>query len=116
MAPLQWVRLDVTMPRNLKILALLKMRNGGHTAFVYTCSLSLAGELGKDGFISDMSLPFIHAKPTDVRRLIEVGLWKEVPGGWQINDWLDYQPSAEQAEARAGKARKAANKRWGTGG
>jgi hypothetical protein len=42
-----------------------------------------------------------------VKRLVEVGAWREVPGGWQIHDYADYQPSKAQVEEerRAAKER-----------
>lgn len=33
-----------------------------------------------------------------VNALVAVGLWHEVDGGWQIHDYLDYQPSKAQVE------------------
>lgn len=110
---LPWVRLDTAMPRNHKILTLLEMRGGKESAFVYVCSLSYCGEQGLEGFLPRAALPFIHAKPADAQRLIEVGLWIEQPGGWMVNGWTDYQPTDEKNKQRSEKARKAAAIRWG---
>src|SRR5690606_30915441 len=35
-----------------------------------------------------------------VKRLIEVGRWHEVPGGYEIHDFLDYHPTREQQEEK----------------
>lgn len=109
---LPWVRLDTGLPRNHKILALLEMRNGKESAFVYVCSLSYCGEQGLEGFLPSTALQFVHAKPADAKRLVDAGLWIQQPGGWVVNGWTDYQPSNEQNKARSERARKAAAARW----
>lgn len=109
---LPWVRLDTAMPRNHKILTLLEARGGKESAFVYVCSLSYCGEQGLAGFLPKAALPFIHAKPADAQRLVDVGLWIPQPGGWQVNGWADYQPTDEKNQERSDRARKAAKKRW----
>lgn len=108
-----WVRLDTALPRNHKILTLLESAKGRESGFVYCCSLAYCGEQGLDGFIPRNALPFIHAKPIDAKRLVEVGLWIEQPGGWIINGWLDHQPTDEKDQIRSERARKAAAARWG---
>jgi hypothetical protein len=111
--PLPWVRLDTGFPRNHKVLALLENGATGHrAAFVYVCSLAYVGEQGTDGFIPRTALPFIHAKPADAAKLSDVRLWVEVPGGWQINGWAEYQPSSAEHEERRKRAQLAAAARW----
>jgi hypothetical protein len=34
-----------------------------------------------------------------VKRLVDAGAWKVVPGGWQIHDYAEYQPTRSQVEA-----------------
>lgn len=111
---LPWVRLATELPRNHKILALLDHKNGRETAFVYCCSLAFSGEQGLSGFIPRTALPFIHAKPADVTRLTDVRLWviDQGGGGWNINDWNEFQPSTEEHQMRSDRARMAAAKRW----
>lgn len=110
---LPWVRLGTEVPRNHKILSLLQMSHGRETAFVWTCSLAYSGEQGLNGFIPKTALPFIHGKPVDAKRLVEVGLWEVAgAGGWQIHDWAEYQPSSEEHQRRSAKASAAANARW----
>ncbi|MGH3094586.1 MAG: hypothetical protein ACRDMV_01130 [Streptosporangiales bacterium] len=38
-----------------------------------------------------------------VEQLVEVGLWHEVNGGYQVHDYLEYQPSREQVLAEREK-------------
>lgn len=111
---LPWVRLDTGLPRNHKVLALLDIKGGKDAAFAYVCSLAYCGEQGLEGFIPKNALPFIHAKPADAAKLVEVKLWIEKPGGWVVNGWTDYQPSEEKNRLRSENAQKAAARRWGT--
>lgn len=46
-----------------------------------------------------------------VRRLVEVGLWVETPDGYEVHDYLDYQPSAAEAKASKERAREATRER-----
>lgn len=111
---LQWVRLDTAIARNHKVLDLVSMREGRSTAFVYTCLLAHCGEQETDGFIPRSALPFCHAKPMDMKRLVQVGLVTIDPGGggWNIPDWAEYQPTSDVSAARSKRARDAANTRW----
>src|SRR3972149_6647508 len=34
-----------------------------------------------------------------IRLMLQTGMWVEVPGGYTIHDYTDYQPSREQVEA-----------------
>jgi len=51
-----------------------------------------------------------------IGKLVDAGLWEPARGGWQIHDYLEYQPSAaevialREAKSEAGKA--GAAKRW----
>ena len=111
MAGLKWVRLDTSFPHNQKILDLAHAKRYRAIA-VYACSLPYAGAQGTDGWIPDSALPLIHGRPIDATHLVEVGLWIPRPGGWDINDWAEYQPSSEETAARTAKARAAAMTRW----
>ena len=110
--PLPWVRLDVSFPRNHKLLALLQEKDGYRCALVYLCSLSYSGEQGTAGFITELALPFIHGRKMDADRLVKHDFWEPLPGGWLIHDWAGFQAAGEEAEARSRRAREAAQVRW----
>lgn len=111
--PLPWVRMDTSLPDHPKILALVDgSKDGRSTAFVYVCSMAYAGKHGTDGFIPREALSRINGRVADARRLMEVGLWREDPGGWLINGWDEYQVSDEEAKQRRERARTAAAARW----
>jgi hypothetical protein len=112
MSEVRWIRLDVGMPRNHKILALLAQRGGHKAALAYVFGLTYVGEQGTDGFIPREALPFCHATRTDAGLLVAAGLWHEDPGGWLVHGWNDKQWTSAEAEARSSKARSAAQVRW----
>lgn len=109
---LPWVRFDTSLPDNPKILELLELKDGRAAGFVYCCSLAYAGKHGTDGFIPRWALTRINGRPADAKRLVEVRLWHEVDGGWEIHDWAEKQESNEETQARRARAQKAATVRW----
>lgn len=108
---LPWVRLDTQFASNPKFLYLIEDRQW-RSIVVWTAGLAYCGTHGTDGFIPKSALPMLHGTPKDAKNLAEVGLWIEGLGGWQINDWLEFQPSNEEVQKRRKKARDAAMKRW----
>lgn len=116
MAGLQWFRLDTTFFDNGKIMALVDSNQ--HRAVVtHLSGMCHVGKTGTQGFIPEGALRRFGSTKADAHRLVEAGLWIPVPGGWNINDWADYQGFTEAAEARSRKASEAAKKRWhGNGG
>jgi len=111
MAGLPWVRLDTGFPSNAKILGLVSDRKEG-AAFGYVCSLAWSGGHGTDGFIPAVALPLCHLSATTARSLCDAGLFLPVLGGYQINDWTEYQMTSTETAARSEKAQAAARKRW----
>jgi hypothetical protein len=110
---LPWIRLDTAFPDHPKVLELVADK-AFQAAFAHTCAMSYSGKHGTNGYIPKSALPFIHARKVDADRLVNVGLWDPAVGGWQIHGWDEKQVSDDEAKARSEKARKAAQKRWGT--
>lgn len=110
---LSWVRVDASLASNHKVLALLEQRGGDHALNVYIFGLGYCASSNSDGFIPKTALGLFHARPKDAALLVDVGMWIELPGGWDVNGWSDYQPSSEEAQKRSQKARYAAAQRWG---
>ncbi|MBH0121543.1 hypothetical protein I0Q12_19320 [Rhodococcus sp. CX] len=108
---LPWIRLDTTLADHPKILELVEDK-AFQAAFAAVMAMTYSGKHGTDGFISRSALPFIHARTVDAKRLVKVGLWVEVPGGWLINGWDEYQLSDDAAKKRRERAQKAAAARW----
>ena len=108
---LPWVRLDSAFARNRKIIDLAHEKKW-QAITAYVSGLGYSGEHGLAGFIPANALPWIHATPRIARQLVAAELWHEMAGGWQINDWDEYQPTNEEAHRRREKAKKAAASRW----
>jgi hypothetical protein len=49
-------------------------------------------------------------------QLVAAGLWEIVPGGWQIHDYLEYNPSREQVEEKRAALHEARSKAGTVGG
>ena len=109
---LPWVRLELGLPRNHKILELLAMWGGEKSFVAYISGLCYAGEQGRhDGHIPESALPFIHATRSNAQQLESAGLWVRNGTGWHIHDWNVHQPSVDEVTRRSMWARHAACKR-----
>lgn len=112
MAELSWVRVDSALASNHKVLALLSEKGGDHALCVYIFALGHCARQGLDGFMPEIALGLIHGRKRDAELLTQTAMWRDVPGGFEIPDWAEYQPSGEESKARSDKARKAAHARW----
>ena len=72
-----------------------------------------AGQL-RDGFIPNGDVPLIAALAEvdegERHALVTAGLWEEVPNGYQIHDWLDFNPTKDEITARRNERREAGKK------
>lgn len=109
---LSWVRVQSALSRNHKVLALLAQKGGDRALNVFIFGLGYCAEQGNSGFIPGAAPGLFHGTPLSYRMLVEVGMWHEVPGGWDVNDYAEYQPTDEAAKARSEKAKRAAEARW----
>lgn len=98
-----WVRIDESFPEHPKVLAA-----GPPAAWLHVCALAYCNRHLTDGFVSKAVL----ARLSDGKRttalagqLVAVGLWETVDGGWEIHDFLQYQPSKATVESERAKAR-----------
>ena len=101
-----WVRLDDAFPQHPKVVVVGPLGIAMQVAGLCYCSRFLT-----DGFIPTSAVPTMmdfseldeHAFNGGgnvcwraVRKLTEAGIWLEVDGGYQIHDYLLYQPSKAQ--------------------
>lgn len=110
-AGMPWIRLQVGIFRNAKLLALREDKHF-RAMVLYLDGMCYSGEQGLAGYIPKSALSTLHAVKADVDRLVSEGLWSPAPGGWQINGWSDYQLADEESLKRSEKAKKAAAARW----
>ena len=98
-----WVRIDDQMPHHPKVVRVGPLGFAMQIAGLCYCNRFLT-----DGFIPHAAIPtFLDFTELDehafngrggvcwmaVAKLLEMGVWEETEGGYQIHDYLDYQPS-----------------------
>jgi hypothetical protein len=94
-----WVRLDDNFADHPKVIGL------SDTAFrLYIEALCYSNRQLTDGFIP-MAVYLKASKNDDADYLIEAGLWQEVPLGYQIRSYDEYQPLREKVEEKREQAR-----------
>ena len=118
MSQLSWFRFDVGLPRNPKILGLLEHKDGYPAVWLFTCCLAYSAEHGLDGWVPASAMATFggcyaprYATVTS-QMLVNRGLLDPQPGGFVIHDWMDYQATSRDAQARSARAREAAKARW----
>lgn len=109
---LQWVRLDTALPDHPKMFDLYA--TGDYRAcLLYVWGLTYAGRHNTGGFIPrDVIAKRLEGRPRDAKRLVDVSLWTECAGGYDINGWDEYQVMDDEAVKRREKAKAAAAARW----
>lgn len=106
-----WVRIDDQAPRHEKLL-----KAGPAAAWLWVCGLAHCHAQLTNGVILGSVLPLIGIPKGRrlgrlIGKLVAVGLWEKVEGGYRVHDYLNYNQSKEIALAnlKAAAARKA---RW----
>ncbi|WP_109030083.1 hypothetical protein [Streptomyces rubrogriseus] len=89
-----WVKLDDRFPSHRKIALLSDRAFRLHVSAICWCAENLT-----DGRISDRELALVtrvRGVKATAKQLEDAGLWDRTDDGWQIHDYLDYNPSREQ--------------------
>ena len=91
-----YVKLDASSDDDPKILTA-----GEKAEVLYVRGLCLAKRILSDGFIADVHLPRFGLSNVNQRakKLVEVGLWERVEGGYVIVSWLKHNNSKNEVEA-----------------
>lgn len=113
-----WIRLDDQIMHNPKVRDLLA-RAPEAFAFHIAGMCASASAL-TDGHIATRDLPLVAAEAlvpesSAVSQLVEVGLWEPLADGYEIHDYLDYQPSRDQVLEARERDRKRKVRRRGRG-
>lgn len=96
-----WFRLDDSFHSHPKVIAA-----GNEAVGLYVRCGTYAADHTTDGFVSK-SIVLLYGSEALAARLVDAGLWHRTRGGWNMHDYLDYNPSREAVE----KERKAAAER-----
>jgi len=103
-----WVRIDDQFTDHPKLASV-----GPVAGWVYVSGLCYAARYLTDGFVPEtIALRFAGSSPELLENLVKCSLWDRVNGGYQIHDFLDYNPPASKvkAEREAAKERMKANR------
>ena len=119
---MSWVRIEDTFPDHPKAA-----RAGLAGVGLYIAGLCYCARLLTDGHIPEPIVSKLTGLPRHqtrdlVDRLVKAGLWDLADGGYQVHDYLDYQPTraqvvasrAETHDAKVRAGRSGAAKRWQT--
>jgi hypothetical protein len=96
-----WVKLDDRFPSHRKVALLSDRAFRLHVSAICWCSENLT-----DGRIADRELQLvakIRGIKATAQQLADAGLWDRIDGGWEIHDYLDYNPSRAQVLAERKK-------------
>ena len=95
---MSWTKLDDQFFTHPKVIDLPK-----DAKLLYLSALAYcAGQL-TDGLITPGALRVVAAtvdvSRADAAELVSAGLWEKVDAGWQVHDYLEYQPTRDKALA-----------------
>jgi len=97
-----WVRIDDALPDHPKIL-----KAGIEGAWLHVCGLAYCSRYLTNGVVPDEAVGGLlrgQKSPAACNRLairlVEAGLWKRCEGGFEIHDYLSYNPSKADIEAK----------------
>ena len=96
-----WTRIDDGFRTNIKV-----RKAGPDGVLLYLYGLLHCNTNLTDGYIDNVFLPqiladaFCKTHKVTVKKLVDCGLWIEVEGGYQVNDYLEYNFTKEEIEKR----------------
>jgi hypothetical protein len=93
-----WVKLDDDFPDHPKLTAL-----GADECWLHVCGICYCNRYLTDGFIPDGVIERLARIPdpqASMLSLVEAGLWHLCDKGCTVHDYLKYQPSREEMEAK----------------
>ena len=94
-----WTRIDDKFLNNIKVQKAGALGMALYLAGLIHCNTNLT-----DGFIDEDILPMLYglsfqsARNKSVERLVELKLWHRVDGGYEINDFLDFNKSKNEID------------------
>lgn len=107
---MSWVKLDDQFTDHPKI-----SEAGPLGGWLYVCGLTYCARYLTDGFIPASRVKLMADIPNIQQvasKLVDLGLWEVADGGYLVHDYLEYNPSSDEARATK-EARKRAGRRGG---
>ena len=101
-----WVKIDDQFSVNAKVLAAGKDGRELHISALCHCNRNLTDGLVAVDVVRQIGALFeVYDTDAAIERLLAIGLWERVDGGYMIHDYLEYNPSREQVLAQRAEAR-----------
>jgi hypothetical protein len=101
-----WVAVDDNFVEHEKVSAISDRAFRLHMAALCYCGRNLT-----DGRLSDKAVRVLKAivdgTPRHVRELVTAGLWRESGNSYEVHDYLEHNPSAEEVKELRRKRREA---------
>ena len=97
-----WVKVEDAMPEHPKFLAV-----GDVAGWLFVCGLCYCVRNETNGEIPAAVVPRLITSPTPkpTRLLVKEGLWHKTDEGYDVHDYLAYQPSSQAVSSQRDKAR-----------
>lgn len=99
-----WARLDDHANEHKK-----QLKAGAEACWLWSCGLMYANrQRARDGFIPDEALLMLYPFKSPEKlanKLVSVGLWVKVDGGYQIHEYANWNDSAEKLENKREQTR-----------
>jgi hypothetical protein len=97
-----WAKIDDDLHGHPKVLSA-----GLEAMGLWVLAISWTAHYLTDGFIPDEQIARLGATQELAQRLVSAGMWEQVDGGYQIHDYLEYNPTGDKvrAEREAAKER-----------
>lgn len=106
---MSWVRIDDAFDDNPKVEEL------SDAAFrLYVTTLCWCSRHSTDGHVT-LTVAKKRGTLKAIRELLDANLWLEIPGGYEVNDYLAYNPSKAEVAARREAIGKRVRKHRGNG-
>jgi hypothetical protein len=104
-----WFKVDDALPAHHKVLSIPRGARRLAAIGAWTLAGAWTSANLKEGLIPKPVVEELGIPGRAVADLVAAGLWIEVPGAYQMHDYLDYNPTAEQVlYSRVGNARRQA--------
>ena len=98
-----WIKLDDSFPDHPKV-----RKAGPEASWLYIAALCHSRRFLTDGFVDAEMVPMmttLRSSKKAIEALVSVGLWIEVEGGYEINDYSEHQQTKEMVEKQRELAR-----------
>lgn len=93
-----WFRVDDSFGDHPKVRAIPRGKRRAAVG-LWTLTGAWSARHLTDGFVP-RAVALEEGSPAEVADLLAAGLWLEVEGGYQFNDWDVYQPTRAQVQER----------------